>query len=333
MQACVKVKAAARLHLGFLDLNGGIGRRFGSLGLAIDHPVTALTIRRAEKMDVEGPERERVAGHLSALSAHLGLASSYAVTIEEAIPAHIGLGSGTQLALAVAAGLRRLEDLPADFANDALFLQRGLRSGIGAALFSTGGLVVDGGHGTGKSLPPILCRMHFPEDWRIILVIDRALKGVHGAREREAFATLPQFPAEAAADVCRRILMQALPALVERDLAEFGAAISHVQTILGSYFAPAQGGARYSSPSVAAIMGRLEEYGAKGIGQTSWGPTGFAFAASDDEAQRLVHAVQEERLAQENSGQANPAMLICRAINHGARIEKIGAEVQRRERK
>jgi beta-ribofuranosylaminobenzene 5'-phosphate synthase len=320
MQASVKVKASARLHLGFLDLNGGTGRRFGSLGLAIDRPVTSLTIAHAPATWVEGPERERAAAHLAALRDRLGLAASYGVTIHEAIPAHAGLGSGTQLALALAAALRRLEDLPPDTSGDALFLQRGLRSGIGAALFSTGGFVVDGGNATGKAMPPILCRLDFPEDWRIILVMDTEIKGVHGAREREAFATLPPFPGAAAADICRRVLMQALPALVERDLAQFGEAIEHIQTILGTYFAPAQGGARYTSPGVAAVMARLEQHGAKGIGQSSWGPAAFAFTASDDEAQRLVRLVQKESLAQENTAQANPIMLICRGINHGARI-------------
>ncbi len=323
MHVSIKVKASARLHLGFLDLNGGTGRRFGSLGLAIDRPVTSLTIERAAVGSVEGPERARVAAHLAALRGRCGLEASYGVTIQEAIPAHVGLGSGTQLALAVAAALRRLEDLPPDATGDALFLQRGLRSGIGAALFSTGGFVVDGGHGADKAMPPIVCRLDFPEDWRIIVVMDAEMKGVHGAREREAFATLPQFPSAAAADICRRVLMQALPALVERDFAQFGEAISRIQTVLGNHFAPAQGGARYTSPSVAAVMALLEQHGAKGIGQSSWGPTGFAFVASDDEAQRLLRLVQKDRLAQENNAQANPIMLICKGINHGAKIEKI----------
>ena len=158
------------------------------------------------------------------------------------------------------------------------------------------------------------------------------MKGVHGAGEREAFATLPKFPAADAADICRRVLMQALPALVERDLAQFGEAISRIQAVLGNYFAPAQGGARYTSPGVAAAMALLEQHGAIGIGQSSWGPTGFAFVASDDEAQRLVRLVQKDEPARENNAQANPIMLICRAINHGARIERIdGAQDQRRE--
>src|SRR5258708_15684104 len=43
----VEVFAPARLHLGFLDLNGGLGRRFGSLGLTIDGIGTRLTVTRA----------------------------------------------------------------------------------------------------------------------------------------------------------------------------------------------------------------------------------------------------------------------------------------------
>jgi predicted sugar kinase len=45
--ATVTVSAAARLHLGFLDLNGGLGRTFGSIGLAIDGFDTRLVLRSA----------------------------------------------------------------------------------------------------------------------------------------------------------------------------------------------------------------------------------------------------------------------------------------------
>jgi beta-ribofuranosylaminobenzene 5'-phosphate synthase len=320
MQTRVSVQTSARLHLGFFDLNGDLGRRFGSFGLAIDRPVTSLTISRAPKLVVEGPEADRVAAHVEVLSRHLGVPANYAVTIEQAIPAHAGLGSGTQLAFALAAGLRRLENRPDDFSGDALILQRGQRSGIGAALFSRGGLVVDGGHGPATVLPPVLCHLPFPEDWRVILVMDSAFAGVHGAEERAAFAALPKFSAQAAADICHRMLMQALPALVERDLPQFGQAVGHIQVILGDYFAPAQGGGRYSSASVAEVMARLAQLGAHGIGQSSWGPTGFAFAGSDDEAQRLVRLVREERRAQAAEWGADPVLVVCKAINHGAKI-------------
>ena len=43
-----RIVAPARLHLGFLDVDGTLGRRFGSLGLAIDEPATEIVVRRAE---------------------------------------------------------------------------------------------------------------------------------------------------------------------------------------------------------------------------------------------------------------------------------------------
>jgi predicted sugar kinase len=149
--------------------------------------------------------------------------------------------------------------------------------------------------------------------------MDSAFKGVHGAEERAAFAALPKFSAAASADICHRLLMQALPALVERDLNQFGEAVSHIQAILGDYFAPAQGGGRYTSAAVGAVMSRLAHFGAQGIGQSSWGPTGFAFAASDDEAQRLVRLVREERPTQRTED-GDPVLVVCKAINHGAKI-------------
>lgn len=319
MPTMVTVETSARLHLGFLDLNGGAGRKFGSLGLAVDAPVTRLTLARSETLRVEGPERERVAAHLAALRKALDVRHQYECRIQEAIPAHAGLGSGTQLALAVAAAVRRLESLPLDTEKDASLLRRGARSGIGAALFLGGGFVVDGGHGRGKSLPPVIAALPFPQDWRVILVIDRETRGVHGDAEREAFARLPLFPAAEAAQICHAVLMGALPAIVECDLDAFGSAITEIQRRLGDYFAPAQGGGRYTSPKVGAVMETLERFGAKGVGQSSWGPTGFAFVDNEDDARQLVARVQE------NSPQVNLAMLVCKGINHGARIETIQA--------
>jgi beta-ribofuranosylaminobenzene 5'-phosphate synthase len=87
--------------------------------------------------------------------------------------------------------------------------------------------------------------------------------------------------------LCRVALMQALPALAGQDLAGFGAAISDIQRRVGDYFAPAQGG-RFASRAVAEATAALEAAGALGIGQSSWGPTGFAFAGSQAEAERLA---------------------------------------------
>ena len=289
--ASVTVTVPARLHLGFLDLNGGLGRRFGSIGLAINGLKTSITFNAASQPQVTGPESERVRGYLQAMQRALDIENTCHVRIDEVVPAHAGLGSGTQIALAVAAGVRRFHGLPLDVRGDAIRLERGARSGVGIGLFDHGGLVVDGGRGPLTTAAPVVSRMPFPEQWRILVVLDPHRQGVHGPDEREVFSKLSPSPDGEAAHLCRLVLMKALPALAECDIAGFGSAIKEMQVLLGDYFATIQGGSRFSSPDVAAALAALEDEGAYGIGQSSWGPTGFAFAPSAEEANRLVESV------------------------------------------
>lgn len=129
----VTLTVPARVHLGFFDLSATIGRRFGSLGLALDRPVTRVTVRRAASSSVEGFEAARARRHLDTLIRTLSLSAHYAVTVDEAIPAHAGLGSGTQLALALAGAIRTLEGLPLAPREDAVRLGRGARWGSKSA--------------------------------------------------------------------------------------------------------------------------------------------------------------------------------------------------------
>ncbi len=313
--ASVTVTAPARLHLGFLDPSGGLGRRFASIGLAIAELGTRISIRLAASAQIDGAERARVGQHIEMMRRHLRLRGFYAVKIEQTVPAHAGLGSGTQIALAVAASIRRLHDLPLDLSGDAIRLGRGGRSGVGIGVFDRGGLILDGGRGAATTTPPIISRLRFPEQWRVILVLDPSRKGVHGPEEGAAFATLPPFPEREAAHHCRLILMKALPAVAEGDLASFGAAIRELQSRVGDYFAPIQDGSRFASPDVAAVLGRLDDAGAYGIGQSSWGPTGFAFASSAAEASRLVELVRADaRLPTLD-------IRVCSGLNRGAQID------------
>ena len=289
--ASVTVTVPARLHLGFLDLNGGLGRRFGSIGLAINGLKTSITFNAASQPQVTGPESERVRGYLQAMQRALDIENTCHVRIDEVVPAHAGLGSGTQIALAVAAGVRRLHGLPLDVRGDAIRLERGARSGVGIGLFDHGGLVVDGGRGSLTTAAPVVSRMPFPEQWRILVVLDPHRQGVHGPDEREVFSKLAPSSDGQAAHLCRLVLMKALPALAECDITGFGSAIKEMQVLLGDYFAAIQGGSRFSSPDVAAALAALEDEGAYGIGQSSWGPTGFAFAPSAEEANRLVESI------------------------------------------
>jgi beta-ribofuranosylaminobenzene 5'-phosphate synthase len=61
---------------------------------------------------------------------------------------------------------------------------------------------------------------------------------------------------------------------------------------VGDHFAPAQGG-RFTSPAVADALAWLETEGAAGVGQSSWGPTGFALLPDAATAERLRRRLEE----------------------------------------
>ncbi len=309
----ITVKAPARLHLGFLDLNFGLGRKFGSLGLALNRPSTRLRIARADGLHVSGPEAERVRRFLEALATHFGRRPNYRAVIDRAIPSHIGFGSGTQLALATGAAFCALEKLAVTTRDIAKLLDRGNRSGIGVGVFDGGGVVLDGGRGPDGSLPPVIARLPFPPEWRVLLIFDTSMTGRSGQDEMSAFQALPPAPANVAADMCRLVLMQAMPALAEKDIAGFGGAVAELQRQMGDYFAPYQEGRRFTSQSVAKVLAWLEALGVHGVGQTSWGPTGFAFLSSSEEAQTVLDAAKRRW-----AGEENLRFLICTGRNTGA---------------
>jgi len=310
----IAVTVPARLHLGFLDLNGSLGRKFGGIGLAISNFETSLTIRRAKCTRVSGPESERIQQYLRKMERSLAFDGAHAVNVLQTVPAHSGLGSGTQLALALASGIRRLHNLPLQVEEDALRLGRGARSGIGIGLFHRGGLVVDGGHGSQSGVAPIVGHLPFPEHWRVLVILDRQRRGVHGLDEVSAFANLAPMPEADAARICRLVLMKALPGLAEHDIVSFGGAIKELQARLGDYFAQAQGGSAFTSSAVAEVLAALDAAGAHGIGQSSWGPTGFAFAPSPEEAERLANRAREHPVA------GGLDIRICSGLNRGAAI-------------
>ncbi|MFG1480683.1 beta-ribofuranosylaminobenzene 5'-phosphate synthase family protein [Xanthobacter sp. V4C-4] len=294
--AALTVRAPARLHLGFLDLGGALGRRFGSLGITLDRPLTQVTVTRAEADSATGPDAPRAARARDAIRAALGVATPFAVHMESALPPHGGLGSGTQLALAVGVAVARLSGHALDARAVAGLLGRGLRSAIGLEAFTQGGVILDGGKPTGAvtrpAPPPLLARLPLPDHWRVLLVFDSAREGLSGDAETRAMAALPPFPETLAAHLCHLMLLQALPALAEGDARGFGAAIGAWQRALGDHYAAAQGGGRFCSPDVAEAVAFIETQGVPGVGQSSWGPTGFAIVGDAAQAEELVEALR-----------------------------------------
>ena len=311
----VHVIAPARLHLGFLDLNGSLGRKYGSIGLAINEPKTDLLVSKAENFSSLGIDKERALNILQTSSALFSDKQAYKIQINEAIPAHAGLGSGTQLALAIRTAVLKLSAREKEAKSFQFPVERGERSGIGIASFKEGGFIIDGGRGSNEIAPQTIARLLFPENWRIILVMDPKKSGVYGEVEKNAFRSLPPYSEITAGHLSRLTLMKLLPSLVEQDLQNFGSALTEIQSIVGEHFSPAQGGTPWSSLSVGKIIKKLGELGAKGLGQTSWGPTGFVFVANDAEAEDLYSSTKEEARS------LGLEMKIVRARNTGASID------------
>ena len=76
----MEVEAPARLHLGFLDLHGGLGRRFGSIGLTIDGLSTRLRAERASEITARGPGSERALKYARDYIAARGIKGGVAIT-------------------------------------------------------------------------------------------------------------------------------------------------------------------------------------------------------------------------------------------------------------
>ena len=134
-----RVAAPSRLHFGLLSFGEGDGRRFGGLGAMIDRPGLRLTLRAADRFSTEGPLADRAAEFARRVAAACGWKGDppCAIQIEAAPPEHVGLGTGTQLGLAVAAALQPLlSPAPASVEQLAAMVSRGVRSAIGTHGFA-----------------------------------------------------------------------------------------------------------------------------------------------------------------------------------------------------
>jgi beta-RFAP synthase len=215
------------------------------------------------------------------------------VHVAAAPPQHVGLGVGTQLTLAVVAGLAALADCwPLDATQLATLSGRAQRSAIGTYGFLHGGLLVDGGKLPGELIGPLEQRVPLPEAWRFVLSHSQQATGLSGIAEREAFDTLPPVPDRVTQQLRRLVLDEIIPAATSSNFDRFGEALFQFGEQAGQCFAPAQGG-NFASPEIAGFVAKLRNYGVRGVGQTSWGPTVFSLVQSADEAGKLVAWMSE----------------------------------------
>ncbi len=277
----LRLSTPSRLHFGLLARGPAAPRQFGGLGLMVDSPGLEIEATPSSSWTAEGPLGDRALrvaeSVVSALGRGLARPTPLHFAMRRVPPEHVGLGTGTQLSLAVAKLVAASISLPRTCAADlASLCGRGVRSGVGLHGFDVGGLVVEGGHKIDGGIAPLLCRLDFPREWAVLVIAPRIAEGLHGAAEARAFAALPPMPETETDRLCRLVLLGVMPAVAEVDLDGFGAALEEIQHRVGSWFAPAQGGV-FASPRLATLVAWLRSEGLRGVGQSSWGPTIYGF--------------------------------------------------------
>jgi beta-ribofuranosylaminobenzene 5'-phosphate synthase len=286
----VVVTTPARLHFGMFSFGVPTERQFGGAGVMIDGPSTKLRLARAEADSFAGPHANRYAAATrQARSTAWGdRIPPVRITAEASPPAHRGLGSGTQTALAVVAGLRALAGLAPPAAAELVEASgRARRSAVGLHGFLHGGLIVEAGRLPHDRVSPLVAAVDVPAAWRFVLICPRGGEGLSGEPERAAFATLPSVPQRVTDELCRTALLELIPAARQADFAGFSEAVFRFGFAAGECFKRHQSGV-YATEQLAGLVADIRAGGVAGVGQSSWGPTLFTLHPSADAAERFI---------------------------------------------
>jgi beta-RFAP synthase len=290
------VEAAARLHFGALDLRGALGRWFGGIGAAAPAPTLVVSVRPAATLEVGGEDADRAAEFARRFLTNFGPAvhpGGARLCVHRALPAHAGLGSGTQLALSVGRALAELYGIKVDAAGLARAVGRARRSGVGTWTFSGGGFVLEGGRRReSDGVAPLIARLPFPPRWQCVVAVPHPTSAMSGSTEEAAFRHLPSPPDRDVERVAHLVLMALLPSLADADLATFGRALTAIQSITGRWFAAVQGGT-FAAGWSDELVHRMAEWGAVGVGQSSWGPAVYGIVEGDEAGFRLADRVRD----------------------------------------
>jgi len=291
----VAITTPARLHFGLTSL-GGDGRQFGGLGMMVEGAGVSLRISQADTFAATGALADRVSDFAGTFAAYHQLPALPCCQVEvlASPPDHVGLGVGTQLGLAVVAGLSEWLGTPW---RDATLLSqvsgRGQRSAIGTHGFLQGGLLLDAGKLADEPVGQLADRVELPIDWRFVLIRQPALHGLAGTAETKAMSAVPHVPLAVTKSLQQLISEKVLPAARAADWQAFSEAIYDYGHLAGECFAAAQGGP-FASPAIASLVEYIRQLGYPGAGQSSWGPTVFAVATDQAAADSLVAELRQQ---------------------------------------
>ena len=321
----VRVDIGGRLHVGFQNLSLAHERLYGGVGIALDSPRVVVEAEPADGVVCSNTLVERYADRSCEI---LGVDGAR-IDVIETLPRHVGLGSGTQTALATLAAVAGAHDRPPRVRELAPSLNRGGRSGVGVGTFESGGFVVDSGHPTERfttappeagewTVPAITARHELPEAWRFVVVLPNAEAGRSGEGENESMRSVVENADPSVSDSLAALLTRRLlPAAAEGRLEAFGDAIGDFGRLNGAWYADEQGGV-YRPPAGRLIDELAESPAIRGVGQSSWGPAVYGVT-------NATHA-EDARIAARNALSAIGAegeVRIVEPRNEGGRTSRI----------
>ncbi|MFH5800071.1 beta-ribofuranosylaminobenzene 5'-phosphate synthase family protein [Haladaptatus sp. CMAA 1911] len=317
-----QVTVGGRLHFGFQNLSLAHERLYGGLGVAISSPTVSVEATPAGEVRCD----DSCAREYASMATDLLSVPGTDVRVHETLPRHVGLGSGTQLALAVFAAVAHAYGTDPDVREYAPALDRAGRSGIGVSTFERGGFVVDAGHPTERfttdrpargdwSVPPVVARHDVPENWRFVLVLPDAEPGRNGTDEDASMrSVVERADPTIAEDISSILLRRVLPSIAEADPERFGSAVAEIGRRNGAWYADEQGGVY--RPPVGKLVTAMESAPAVfGAGQSSWGPAVYGVTTLEM-ADRSVEVAHD---ALDSTGVGGDVLLTS-ARNAGASV-------------
>ena len=307
----VVVETSARLHLGFYNfLEDNIA--YGSIGVSIEVPKISITagiskdsqliIVNKTGIDVNDIIDNVIKKVRDSVNKEL---PGLRINIVEAIPRHVGLGSTTQMSLAIGAAIMKLLNKRIKIRELAVILGRGRDSGIGITAFEQGGFIVD----SGRRLPPNstrveppkniddlpypIFRIKVPNDWYFLVFIPKRRVGLDELAERKAMDMPTPLPKELKYELYKLLLLYLIPSITMNDIKTFGNALTKLQVLVGQYFSKYQGGI-YCCDETEFVIKSLLKHGAYGAGQSSWGPTAYGIVRGQRQAMKVLTGVRKD---------------------------------------
>ncbi|WP_168563655.1 GHMP family kinase ATP-binding protein [Crateriforma spongiae] len=297
------IRTGARLHFGLLDT----AAPFGGCGVMIEDGGVEITITPDRTFGVTGIDDStsvhRLARHWQQFVDAPSIPSCR-LHVSRHPRRHCGLGSGTQMALAVCEALFCAAGrTPPEPQRLVRIADRGHRSAIGCHGYFQGGFLCEETpesfsqlttSESDRVLRPLATRCDLPNHWRVVILIPKAETSlVHGRQEKQLFATIDRATPEQRKQLTQWLCEEIVPHAKAGDFDGFTRAVARYNYHSGELFAQVQGGP-YRGPVVAKTIERAKSLDGHGVGQSSWGPGVFAWfenqSAANDFARQIPSA-------------------------------------------